>query len=51
VLCLLIYGKNFFKGEVDGTFAKDLKAADTKPAKGAESPKTTKKVAEEAMAD
>ena len=48
---LLIYGKNFFKGEVDGTFAKDLKAADTKPAKGAESPKTTKKVAEEAMAD
>lgn len=30
VLCLLIYGKNFFKGEVDGTFAKYLKAADTK---------------------
>ena len=27
VLCLLIYGKNFFKGEVDGTFAKYLKAA------------------------
>lgn len=26
VLCLLIYGKNFFKGEVDGTFAKDVKA-------------------------
>jgi hypothetical protein len=37
VLCLLIYGKNFFKGEVDGTFAKDLKAAGTKPAKGTES--------------
>ncbi len=30
VLCLLIYGKNFFKGEVDGTFAKYLKAAHTK---------------------
>lgn len=51
VLCLLIYGKNFFKGEVDGTFAKDLKAADAKPAKGAESPTATKRVAEEAMAD
>ncbi|MCY1311609.1 hypothetical protein D9M70_619270 [compost metagenome] len=51
VLCLLIYGKNFFKGEMDGTFAKDLKAADAKPAKGAESPTATKRVAEEAMAD
>lgn len=32
VLCLLVYGKNFFKGENDGTFSKDLKAADAKPA-------------------
>ena len=24
LLCLLIYGKNFFKGEVDETFTKDL---------------------------
>ncbi|KWU48258.1 hypothetical protein [Pseudomonas palleroniana] len=46
VLCLLIYGKNFFKGEVDGTFA-----AHTKPAKGAASPTDIKRIAEEAMAD
>lgn len=31
VLCLLIYGKNFFKGENDKTFTKDLGAADAKP--------------------
>lgn len=36
VLCLLIYGKNFFKGEVDGTFTKDLKAPDAKPVVNAE---------------
>jgi hypothetical protein len=24
VLCLLIYGRNFFRGEVDSTFTKDL---------------------------
>ncbi|MDB6146299.1 MAG: hypothetical protein JWP80_5343 [Pseudomonas sp.] len=32
VLCLLIYGKNFFKGENDKTFTKDVTAADAKPA-------------------
>jgi hypothetical protein len=31
VLCLLIYGKNFFKGENDKTFTKDLVASDAKP--------------------
>jgi hypothetical protein len=31
VLCLLIYGKNFFKGENDKTFTKDLGAVDAKP--------------------
>ncbi|MDB5983825.1 MAG: hypothetical protein JWQ69_4840 [Pseudomonas sp.] len=31
VLCLLIYGKNFFKGENDKTFTKDVTAADAKP--------------------
>ncbi|TDV61336.1 hypothetical protein [Pseudomonas sp. LP_7_YM] len=36
VLCLLIYGKNFFKGEVDGTFARDLIAPDAKPVANAE---------------
>jgi hypothetical protein len=45
VLCLLIYGKNFFKGEVDGTFAKDLKVVDAKPAAKAE------RVKEEALVD
>jgi hypothetical protein len=30
VLCLLIYGKNFFKGENDKTFTKDVTAADAK---------------------
>jgi hypothetical protein len=28
VLCLLIYGRHFFTGENDGTFAKDLDSAD-----------------------
>jgi len=32
VLCLLIYGKNFFKGENDKTFSKDLNSADAPPA-------------------
>ncbi|MDY7562161.1 hypothetical protein QN382_07915 [Pseudomonas sp. 10B1] len=31
VLCLLIYGKNFFKGENDKTFTKDVGAVDAKP--------------------
>jgi len=51
VLCLLIYGKNFFKGEVDGTFAKDLKVADTKPAKGTESVMAIKRDAAATVAD
>jgi hypothetical protein len=51
VLCLLIYGKNFFKGEVDGTFAKDLKAAETKPGKDSELVTAKKRVVAEAMAD
>ncbi|MFK3792609.1 MULTISPECIES: hypothetical protein [Pseudomonas] len=34
VLCLLIYGKNFFKGENDNTFTKDLDSPDA-PAPGA----------------
>ncbi|EPL15217.1 hypothetical protein [Pseudomonas sp. CF161] len=34
VLCLLIYGKNFFKGENDKTFSKDLNSADAPPATG-----------------
>ena len=32
VLCLLIYGKNFFKGENDKTFSKDLNSPDAPPA-------------------
>ncbi|WP_047289569.1 membrane protein [Pseudomonas protegens] len=36
VLCLLIYGKNFFKGENDRTFSKDLGSADATPAPGAQ---------------
>lgn len=36
VLCLLIYGKNFFKGENDRTFSKDLGAADATPVPGAQ---------------
>ena len=51
VLCLLIYGKNFFKGEVDGTFAKDLKVAPAKPAKGGESATALKRGVEGAMAE
>jgi hypothetical protein len=51
VLCLLIYGRNFFKGEVDGTFAKDLKAAETKPGKDLELLAAKKRVVGEAMAD
>jgi hypothetical protein len=45
VLCLLIYGKNFFKGEVDGTFSKDLKAVDAKP------PVKAERIKEEALVD
>lgn len=37
VLCLLIYGKNFFKGENDRTFSKDLGCADASPVPGAQS--------------
>ena len=51
VLCLLIYGKNFFKGEVDGTFAKDLKSVDGKPGKDVEPVMVNKRVVGEAMAD
>ncbi len=36
VLCLLIYGKNFFKGENDRTFSKDLGAADATAVPGAQ---------------
>ncbi len=31
VLCLLIYGKNFFRGENDRTFARDLNTPETSP--------------------
>jgi hypothetical protein len=48
---LLIYGKNFFKGEVDGTFAKDLKAVGGKPGKDVEPVMVNKRVVGEAMAD
>ena len=52
VLCLLIYGKNFFKGEVDGTFAKDLKITPTKPAKAVGAATAINKQGiEEVMAD
>ncbi|MCK9799109.1 hypothetical protein M1B34_15675 [Pseudomonas sp. MAFF 302030] len=46
VLCLLIYGKNFFKGENDRTFSKDLDCADAPPAPSA-APVSATKVREE----
>jgi hypothetical protein len=48
-LCLLIYGKNFFKGENDGTFSKDLKAADAKSV--STDAVETKRLKEEAVVD
>jgi hypothetical protein len=46
VLCLLIYGKNFFKGENDRTFSKDLDRDDAPPAPSA-APVSAAKVREE----
>ena len=45
VLCLLIYGRNFFRGEVDSTFTKDLDLPDiARPAVASQEAPTAKAV-------
>jgi hypothetical protein len=48
VLCLLIYGKNFFRGEVDKTFSRDLNLpapAAIEPVEAAPSPRAVEAIA------
>ena len=50
VLCLLIYGKNFFRGENDRTFARDLNTPETLPGTPLK-PATVQRVAETAAVE